>query len=53
MLSWSSDPKSRSVRIYGEVDLLEPTDPVEPETLLGYKDPHTRAAVMIVLFAAP
>jgi hypothetical protein len=26
-------PKSRAVRIYGEVDLLEPADPVEPETM--------------------
>jgi hypothetical protein len=41
-------PKSRSVRIYGEVDLLEPADPVEPEKLKGYIDPHTAAAVMIV-----
>jgi hypothetical protein len=41
-------PKSRSVRIYGEVDLLEPTDPVKPEKLQGYIDPHTAAAVMIV-----
>jgi hypothetical protein len=40
-------PKSRSVCIYGEVDLLEPADPVEPEKLKGYIDPHT-AAVMIV-----
>jgi hypothetical protein len=41
-------PKSRSVRIYGEVNLLKQTDPLENEDYVGQIDPHTHATVMIV-----
>jgi hypothetical protein len=41
-------PKSRSVRIYGEVDLLEQTDPLESEDYVARIDPFSHATVMIV-----
>jgi hypothetical protein len=41
-------PKSRSIHIYGEVDLLEQTDPLESEDYVAQIDPFSHATVMIV-----
>jgi hypothetical protein len=41
-------PKSRSVRVYAEIDLLEQTDPLESEDYVGRIDPFSHATVMIV-----
>jgi hypothetical protein len=42
-------PDSQTVRVYGEVDLLEPTsDSHFPDLMQGHIDPNTRAAVILV-----
>jgi hypothetical protein len=41
--------ESQTVRVYGEVDLLEPTtDSHFPDALQGHVDPNTRAFAVIV-----
>jgi hypothetical protein len=41
-------PKSRSVRIYEEVDLLKQMDPLKSEDYVARIDPFSHATVMIV-----